>query len=90
MATTAIEAIKKHGDKAVDVLLAALVKSGGGRVTTKHMPQAEFKKTLKRQAEPMYKALTRVQADASFMFLSTEVREILAELLGSLKTTGAE
>jgi ParB-like chromosome segregation protein Spo0J len=89
-ATTAIEAIKKHGDKAVDVLLAALVKSGGGRVTTKHMPQAEFKKTLKRQAEPMYKALTRVQADASFMFLSTEVREILAELLGSLKTTGAE
>jgi len=36
-ATMAIEAIKKHGDKAVDVLLAAMVKSGKQRVTAKHL-----------------------------------------------------
>ena len=83
-ATTAIEAIKKHGDKAVDVLLAALVKSGGGRVTTKHMPQAEFKKAVRKLAEPMHTALTKVQADPGFASLSEEVRGILAELLGSI------
>lgn len=36
-ATTAIDAIKKHGDKAADVLLAAMVKSGKQRVTAKHL-----------------------------------------------------
>ena len=62
-ATTAIEAIKKHGDKATDVLLAAVVKAGGGRVTAKAMPGAEFKKAVKKQAEPMYTALTKVQSE---------------------------
>lgn len=84
-ATTAIEAIKKHGDKATDVLLAAMVKSAGGRVTAKHMPDADFKKAVKKQAEPMYTALTKVQADPGFAKLSKEVRELLAELLQGLK-----
>lgn len=83
-ATTAIDAIKKHGDKAADVLLAAMVKSGG-RVTAKHMPDADFKKAVKKQAEPMYTALTKVQADPGFAKLSKEVRELLAELLQGLK-----
>lgn len=86
-ATTAIEAIKKHGDKATDVLLAAMVKSAGGRVTAKHMPDADFKKAVKKQAEPMYTALTKVQADPGFAKLSKEVRELLAELLQGLKPT---
>lgn len=86
-ATTAIEAIKKHGDKATDVLLAAMVKSAGGRVTAKHMPDADFKKAIKKQAEPMYTALTKVQADPGFAKLSKEVRELLAELLQGLKPT---
>lgn len=84
-ATTAIEAIKKHGGKATDVLLAAMVKSAGGRVTAKHMPDADFKKAVKKQAEPMYTALTKVQADPGFAKLSKEVRELLAELLQGLK-----
>ena len=33
---------------------AAMVKSAGGRVTAKHLPQAEFKKSIRKQAEPMY------------------------------------
>jgi ParB family chromosome partitioning protein len=84
-ATVAIEAIKKHGDKAADVLLAAMVKSGTGRVTAKHMPDADFKKAVKKHAEPMYTALTKVQADPGFAKLSKEVRELLAELLQGLK-----
>lgn len=84
-ATTAIDAIKKHGDKATDVLLAAMVKSAGGRVTAKHLPDADFKKAVKKHAEPMYTALTKVQADPGFAKLSKEVRELLAELLRGLK-----
>ena len=85
-ATTAIDAIKKHGDKAVDVLLAAVVKAGGGRVTAKAMPGADFKKAVKKHAEPMYTALTKVKADPGFAGLSEEVRGILAELLAGIKT----
>lgn len=84
-ATVAIDAIKKHGDKAADVLLAAMVKSKTGRVTAKHMPDADFKKACKKAAEPMYTALTKVQADPGFAGLSEEVRGILAELLQGLK-----
>jgi len=84
-ATTAIDAIKKHGDKATDVLLAAVVKAGGGRVTAKAMPGADFKKACKKAAEPMYTALTKVKADPGFAGLSEEVRGILAELLAGIK-----
>lgn len=84
-ATTAIEAIKKHGDKAVDVLLAAMVKSAGGRVTAKHMPQQEFKKAVKKQATAFYDAALKVQADPGFAGLSEEVRGILAALLEGIK-----
>lgn len=84
-ATMAIEAIKKHGDEATDVLLAAVVKAGGGRVTAKAMPGADFKKACKKAAEPMYTALTKVKADPGFAGLSEEVRGILAELLKGIK-----
>ena len=84
-ATTAIEAIKKHGDKAGDVLLAAMVKSGTGRVTAKHMPDAAFKKTLKKQAEPMHQMLTTLMDDPGYTQLSTKFQKALVELLGSLK-----
>jgi ParB family transcriptional regulator, chromosome partitioning protein len=84
-ATTAIEAIKKHGDKATDVLLAAVVKAGGGRVTAKAMPGAEFKKAVKKQAEPMYTALTKVQADPGYAMLSGELRHLLEQLLTGIK-----
>lgn len=84
-ATTAIEAIKKHGDKATDVLLAAVVKAGGGRVTAKAMPGAEFKKAVKKQAEPMYTMLTKVQEDPGFDSLSDDLRCMLAALLERIK-----
>ena len=84
-ATTAIEAIKKHGDNATDVLLAAVVKAGGGRVTAKAMPGAEFKKAVKKQAEPMYTMLTKVQEDPGYDSLSDDLRCMLAALLERIK-----
>lgn len=84
-ATAAIEAIKKHGDKATDVLLAAVVKAGGGRVTAKVMPGAEFKKAVKKAAPVFYDTLTKVQADPGFKHLSPELRKALVELLGGIK-----
>lgn len=84
-ATAAIEAIKKHGDKAHEVLLAALVKAGGGRVTAKHMPDMAFKKACKKQAEPMYTMLTKVQEDPGYDSLSDDLRCLLAALMGRIK-----
>jgi ParB-like chromosome segregation protein Spo0J len=87
-ATTAIDVIRKHGDKATGMLLAAMVRSAGGRVTAKNMPGADFKKALKQRAEPMYSALSKVQADPGFAGLSEEVRDVLAKLLEDLKNDG--
>ena len=84
-ATMAIEAIKKHGDEATDVLLAAVVKAGGGRVTAKAMPGAEFKKAVKKQAEPMYTMLTKVQEDPGYDSLSDDLRRMLAALPERIK-----
>lgn len=84
-ATAAIEAIKKHGDKAHEVLLAALVKAGGGRVTAKHMPNMAFKKACKKQAEPMYTMLTKVQEDPGYDSLSDDLRCLLAALMERIK-----
>jgi len=84
-ATSAIEAIKKHGNKAHQVLLDALVKAGGGRVTAKSMPGNDFKKTLRKQAEPMHTALTAVHADPNFSKLSQAVQVALNDLLTNLK-----
>lgn len=89
-ATTAIDAIKKHGDKAADVLLAAMVKSGTGRVTAKHMPQAEFKKALKKNAEPMHTMLTSLMDDPGYKQLSTKFQKALVKLLGSMKKPPAK
>lgn len=80
-ATTAIDALKKHGDKATDVLLAAVVKAGGGRVTAKAMPGADFKKAVKKAAPVFFDTLTKIQADPGFNGLAPELRDALVELL---------
>lgn len=83
-ATTAIEAIKKHGDKASEVLIAAQAKSGG-RVTAKHLPDAAFKKALKVQGPAMYDLLEKVQADTNFGYLAFETKAALQELVKLLE-----
>lgn len=80
-ASTAIDAIAKHGGEATDVLLAALVASGSTRVTAKNLPQNAFKLACKKEAEPMHTALTKVTVDPAFGLLSDEVRTAIIELI---------
>lgn len=84
-ATAAIAAIKKHGEKAHEVLAAALVKSGGKKATPKHMPDAAFNKAVKKQARPMFDALQKVTADPVFSAMSDELREAVIAILEGLK-----
>ena len=62
-ATVAIEALAKHGDKALAVLQAGektAKESGAVRVTAKHLPGAAFKKALKGSAEQMFNLLLEI------------------------------
>jgi ParB family transcriptional regulator, chromosome partitioning protein len=80
-ATTAIAAIAKHGDKAHQELLNALVKAAGVRVTPKHMPGHDRKVALRKSAEPMHAALRRIHDDPGFVMLSGELQAAIGELL---------
>lgn len=84
-ATVAIRALRKHDDRAGDVLAAALVAAGGGRVTPKNLPGAAFTKTIKKHAEPFYNTLVNVQKDPGFQYLSLELQHALSELMGGIK-----
>lgn len=84
-ATVAIRALRKHDDRAGDVLAAALVEAGGGRVTPKNLPGAAFTKSIKKHAEPFYKTLVNVQQDPGYQYLSLELRAALAELMKGIK-----
>lgn len=83
--TTAIAAIRKHGGKATDVLLAAVVAAGGGRVTPKAMPGVAFTKAIRKHAETFHSTLAQVQADPGYAYLSLELRETLRKLMDSVK-----
>jgi hypothetical protein len=84
-ATTAIKAIKKHGNQASTVLLTALVKAGSGRVTAKAMPGASYTKAIKKNAEPFYDTLNLVQADPAFTLLGADLQHSLIELISRIK-----
>ena len=83
-ATVAIRALRKHDDRAGDVLAAALVAAGGGRVTPKNLPGAAFTKTIKKHAEPFYNTLVNVQKDPGFQYLSLELQHALSALMGGI------
>lgn len=83
-AANAIIAIVKYGDKAQDVLLKALVGAAGGRVTAKHLPGAAFKKQLRKSAEPLYIAATKIKADPAYSALSPDIRDMLEKLLSDI------
>lgn len=83
--THAIASLKKHRQNAVDVLTKAMVAAGGKHITAKHMPDAVYKKALRKHSEPMYHAIAKVRADAAFSSLSPEVQEVLAQLLAEVQ-----
>ncbi len=80
-ATAAIAAIKKHGDKAHEVIAASLVRAAGGRVTAKHMPDVAFKKVVKKNAKPLYDVVTRIKLTPAFTKLPEELQADVLSLL---------
>lgn len=92
-ATTAIEAIRKHGNaRAVEILKAAVeaaAGSGKGKVTPAALPGARFQKTLKKSAPKLYESARKVQQDPAYASLSPETRQALDELLAQLEEQDA-
>lgn len=88
-ATTAIEMLAKHGDKALEKLQEAQARAnaaGKSRVTSKHVaPGHSFKKAVIKSAVPMYHAITEIKADPGYQGLTPTVREKLEELLAGFK-----
>lgn len=89
-AENALAAMKKHGEKAVEVLRAANAQaeaSGKKRITEKSLPGAKLAKVIKKQAPVMAETLRSVKADPGFSALSPELREKLESLLGTLDSS---
>jgi len=88
-ATFAIEMLNTHGAKALDKLMEAQNRAeaaGKTKVTAKHAaPDAIFKKTVKKAAQPMFEVITEISADPAYQSLSPAVRTKLDELLAKLK-----
>lgn len=86
-AENALAAMKKHGEKAVEVLRTANEQaeaSGKKRITEKSLPGSILAKVIKKQAPVMAETLRSVKADPGFSALSPELREKLESLLGTL------
>lgn len=92
-ATLAIEELKKHGAGAVARLQATLSKvktSGGSRVTKRHLPGQALNNAVRKNADKLYQAATRVKADPGFASLTTEVREDIEMILQELANTAKD
>lgn len=87
-ASTAIQALRTHGDKVVEHLQAgakAAAAAGTSRVTAKHLPGAIFKKEIKKAAPAMFNTLRDVKADPAYATFSPELREKVEAVLAKLE-----
>lgn len=92
-ASTAIQALRTHGSKAIDHLQEGMVRAkaaGATRVTAKHLPGHVFKATMKKSAPAIYTALKDVTADPGYAHIAEETRVKLDELLALLKAAEEE
>ena len=83
-ASTAIEAIRKHGGQALAKLQKGLDNAkaaGGERVTKKHLPEVIFKKKVAKAAPQFFSSLQAVKADPGYEHISPELREKLDVLM---------
>ena len=88
-ASTAIEAIRKYGEKAYSKLKQALdaaKASGGEKATKKYLPEQIFKKRVAKAAPSMFNAISEIQADPGYDHISPELREKLEALLKELNS----
>lgn len=86
-AATAIEAIREHGDKAGEVLTAALVvakAAGKEKVTRKFMPNQVRKVTLAKAAPKMLEALTQIKSNQAYSSFPAELQAFIDDLVKSV------
>lgn len=84
---TAVETLRKHGSKAVEMLKTGLVASkaaGKKSVTPSFLPGASLAKHVKRQAEPLYDAAMAVSSDPAFSQLGAETQSLIKDLLKTI------
>ncbi|MEY2153067.1 ParB/RepB/Spo0J family partition protein [Rhodanobacter sp. 115] len=87
-AAEAINVLRKHGNKAVEVLAKAKQKAGEAgrsRVTASHMPGAALNKAIRKSAPRLFATARQITEDPGYASLRTETRTQLDELLAELK-----
>ncbi len=91
--SVALDALRKHGDKAVEVLEQSLnnaEKSGKARVTASMLPGAKRKSVIRKSAPQLHAVAERIMGDKGFQALSEEVRKELMALLSQIKNAEPE
>lgn len=90
-ASTAVEALRTHGEKAVEKLTEALnkVQSGGQtRITKKHLINP-VERAAKKHGFALYDAAKKVSEDPGLAGLKPETRELIAKIVGEIEAKGA-
>lgn len=90
-ATTAIEALRAHGEMALQKLSEALskAKSGGQtRITKKHLTNP-VERAAKKHSFALYDAAKKVADDPGIAGLKPETRELLAKIVGEIEAKAA-
>lgn len=85
--TFAVEMMRKHRDKAVEVLkqgLTAAKAAGKTRVTNAYLPGAALKKLVKRQADSLYETAKSITQDPGYSNLTDKTRTKLDQLLADI------
>lgn len=83
----AIEMLKKHGDKALGLMvkgITAAASEGKTKATAQHMPGAKLASALKSRAPIMHKIIVTVSSDPNFKRLNTATQDLVLELLERL------
>ena len=86
-ASTAMDAIRDFGNRALEQLQAGLEKAkdaGRTRVTGKHLSQPTFRKEVRKAAPQLFVTMREIKSDPGFLHLSTETREKLENMLAKL------
>jgi ParB family chromosome partitioning protein len=86
-ASTAIDTLRDHGDKALEKLVTGLEAAkakGKARVTSKHIAGAVFKKEVKKAAPSLFITLREVRADPGYTNIGESLRTKLEQLMGQL------
>lgn len=87
-ASEAINVLRKHGNKAIEVLSKAKQKAeaaGQSRVTAAHLPGAAFNKAIRKSAPQLFAAARQIVEDPGYAALSADTRTQLDELLTELR-----